>query len=159
MSNQKLTAASMPLKIGSKTFQASPLSDKDLTELDNWVRADFIRTARKSLTPDMSTAEREETLSVAMRIAQTLCAFRGSGARQLASVDGMIRLVWQSVKHNHPNVTEDELRALLLTPEAAAEAIAETNSVFAMLNMPEQKQPAKNAGKKGGARRTARRQK
>lgn len=157
MSLSKLTAASLPIVIGGKTYQASPLSDKDLAELDNWVRADFIRTARQSLTPGMTSAERDETLSIAMREAQGLCAFRGTGAKQLATLPGMIRLVWQSIKRNHPTTTEEELSALLLTPDKAAEAIAEANSVFAQLNMPE-KQPAK-AGKKGGAHPSARRRK
>lgn len=146
--HQQITMSTFPLHLGDKVFNASPLSDKDLAEMDSWVQAKTIRIARESLPSNASPAEREETLTIALRLAQTLTAWSGTGAKMIASVEGMTRLVWQSCKRNHPELTEDCLREYMFDPDN----IRETQRVFKKLNNPDSMiEPGASAGKKGGA--------
>lgn len=148
MSDTHLTAASHPFplfernekgKIVERTFNATPLDDVKISELDNWVQARYIATARASLSDSATTKEREETLNIAMRTAVELSAFSGLGARMLSTADGMARLVLAMISEKHPNVTFEQLRKLMFSPDN----IREANRIFKRLNLPEME------GKKG----------
>lgn len=108
-----LTAADVPLILDGKELHFSPFTDKDIAELDLWVRAEFIKTARASLEPAMSQLEREETLTVAMRAASGLSWMSGQGAQMMGTVTGMARLAYQGVKRNHPEITCEWLQKQL----------------------------------------------
>jgi hypothetical protein len=115
---QAATAASAPVTIGGREFQASPLTDRDSAELDNWVQTRVIKTARDSLDEDTSEQERQETMDSANRIAQSMTWLWGDGAAILATPDGMARLAWQMCKDNHPGLAFEEIRAAILQPTA-----------------------------------------
>jgi len=130
----RINAASSPLRFADGTeYQMSPLTDRDISELDEWVRVRFINLAMRSLPAETSEAERAAARMQATHEALTLTWMSGRGAQHMASVDGMTRLVWQSVKRNHPGVTEDELRRHLFSQEN----IAAVQLQFRRLNMPE----------------------
>jgi len=149
---ERITGATHPLHLGKHKFAASRLSDTDITELDIWVRNQYIHTVKSSFTPQTTQREREESLDIAFRTAATLSAFTGTGARILATVEGMTRLIWQTIKTNHPHVSEETLHQLLLDPEN----IEECNRVFKTLNMPDTANLPANSGKKGGKNRKRR---
>jgi hypothetical protein len=144
MSDQLVAAASYPLEFleeytdtidGGKTktrllrLQMKPLSDKDISEMDLWVRVRYIRTAREAaegLTPDRY----EQELRIAQMTAIQLSAFSGMGGKMIATVDGMARVIWQGIKDNHPEITEHRIRALMFSQRNLKEA----NAAFKMVN-------------------------
>lgn len=153
----RLTGASAPVILRHKgkelQLQFSPLSDVDISELDEWVRSRILRAVRQSFTPNMSSADKELELSVAINRAATATAFQGIGARMLASIDGLCRLVWQQAKKKHPELTEAELRPYLFDEEN----ISEVNFQFNRMNAPAKNRLAnadgKAADKKGKPRK------
>lgn len=142
---QAATAASAPLTfVDGTVYQMSPLSDKDIAELDAWVQSRIICMARESLPVDATKIERDETLSIAIRIASSTTWMSGQGAKLLATVPGWTRLVWQTIKRNHPNVTEEELSEHMFSPEN----VREVNRVFTEQNV------VKNLAKKNSPKKT-----
>lgn len=113
-----ITGASFPLKLGEKTYQLSPLLDIDIEELNNWLRSTFIDMARSSIPANASKAVREETLAVAMREARRLSWVEGYGAELMSSgLDGITRVIFQSIKKNHPDLKFEDLRSELMNPD------------------------------------------
>lgn len=110
---QRATAASETITIGGREFQMSPLTDKDIAELDSFVQQRSIQIARDSVA-GQSDEIRRETIAIAIECALGLTWMAGRGAKILATVPGMARLLWQSVKRNHPEITVDELQELML---------------------------------------------
>lgn len=110
-----VTAASLPLTFEDGTkYQFSPLTDKDIDEIDEWMRQKVLQSARMMLEPGMSQRERDEILGAAMRTASETSMLSPSGHRMISTLHGMVRVCWQSVKKLHPDVTEDELRKQLV---------------------------------------------
>ena len=145
----KMTAAPAPLKfVDGSTYQMSPLTDKDIAELDEWVRARHIQIAVES-TKDMADEDKAELRQVALLQAGELSWMSGTGARLMATVDGMTRLVWQSCKKNHPELTEAALREKIFDPRNVDEA----NKMFEHLNLPAESGDKKRLGKRVKPRR------
>lgn len=127
----RVTAAPAILKFkDGTTYEFSPLTDRDMEELDEWLAARVVENARNSLTPGMTPQEREETLSIAMRVSLEITFLSKTGAKMLSSLDGMVRLCYQSVRKRHPNVTPSQLREQLMKPEN----LEEINRLFEKVN-------------------------
>jgi len=134
MQNERaaLTAASTPVVLSGRTLQFSPLSDKDIAELDRYIQARYIQLARESLPASATEQERKETLSLAMTAAAGLTWMSGVGQRMMATVEGMARLCWQSVKKNHDDVSLEWLTHELFDPsnlDAVKDAFKVANHV------------------------------
>jgi hypothetical protein len=78
------------------------------------VQARFVYTARKSLPPEASKEEREETLRIAMEQAMGMTWLCPAGIRMLSTIDGMARLVWQAAKRNHPTLEVNHVRRYMI---------------------------------------------
>lgn len=151
MSNHHITAAARPLELYETvdgitrkvSLQMLPLSDCDISELDLWVQTKYIRMARAAAA-DIPVEQRNNEIEIAQRTAAGMSAFTGAGARMIASVDGMARVVWQSTHKRHPDITEARIRELLFNPTNMDEA----NAVFAAANF--QQPPDKKPGEKRG---------
>lgn len=128
-----------PIFLGKEEYLAQQLTDRDISELDEWIRSRFIEMARKSLASDASEEERERTLRVAMREAQSMTWVSGQGARIIGTIDGLARLMWQMIHHNHPGVTPEQIRRHLADPETMRENMARINDTFEQLNVGEGK--------------------
>lgn len=135
MSDSTLASARRPIRFGNTEYLASPLTDRDIAELDEWIQEHYIDLARRSLRSSTSEADRELTMRVAMREALTLTWLSGQGARIIGTIDGLTRLLWQMVQHNHPNVTPAQLRAHLTDPRTLQENISRINDTFEKLNV------------------------
>ena len=118
----------------------SPLTDRDISELDEWVRARYIATARASLE-GVTGPDREETLRIAMDRAMALTWLSGEGLKLIATIDGTARLLWQSIYRSHPDLKYEDLRQLMLDPRN----IANVNEAFKELNVG----PGKSFQKRG----------
>lgn len=111
-----VTAAPMPLMLAGTEYLMCPLSDKDIAELDNWLRSGMIKAASDSLTDDMSQAARDEVLRVAITEARSTSFLTGTGARVMATPDGIARVLWQGLKRRHPELTHEKVREMLGDP-------------------------------------------
>lgn len=157
MSNQAVTGAAFPLdfyeeKDGRKikvSLRANALSDVDIAEMDIWVQTRYITMARRA-AKELDAEERREEIDIAQRRAAMLTAFSGEGARLIGgTVEGMTRLCWQMVHTNHPDITEERLRHLLLNPMNLQMA----SQVFHQANVAPNVKPNAN---KGGAKKKRR---
>lgn len=123
----------MPLTLGGREFAMSPLTDDDISELDNWTKTRLFELARLSLRIMPATeAEQRLILEVALKAGMGLTFLSGEGARLMGTLDGLARLVWQCVKTSHPDVTPEMLRKLLMNN---ADAMA-AKTLFDEMNKP-----------------------
>lgn len=151
--DSNLTKASQPLifEDGSQIF-LSPLSDKDVTELDNWVKARYLHDQRSNIPEDADEETKDRIERIAQQTASTLCWYLGLGATMMVSVDGMTQIVYQSAKRNHPEITYEEIHSKLFIEEnldRANEAITKTENLDANLKKKRVKTKRKLVKKKG----------
>ncbi len=146
------TAAPGEIRIGDKTYQMSPLSDKDIGELDNWIRVRVVRLARQSLIGGETSAERRETMQAAFEYATSL-TWLDKGAEEMATLEGAARLLWQVLKKNHPELEVQDLEVAIVDGTIN---IDESMDTFDLLhgtvdNTGKKKQP--RVPKRGGKRK------
>jgi hypothetical protein len=130
MTHAHITGASAPIKLGSTVYNASPLTDKDIAELDAYVRFVHIQTAidaSKGQPPDMV----DRLVNAAVGQASSITFMSPQGAAIIRSQDGVARILWHGLKHNHPELTHEQVRALMYDKTT----IAEANRVFKELNV------------------------
>lgn len=118
MTTEDLTAASVPVTLGGEELLVNRLTDRDISELNEWVRAEFIKMARLSLSGITDKLEREETLRLAMSEAAGISWMSGRGAQMMATPDGLARIIWQGCKDNHPTFPYEFVRSLMMKPGA-----------------------------------------
>jgi len=127
------------IQLEGKTYFASPLTDKDIQELDLFVRQQFMKSVYETLPEDLPDSQKE----MAVRQAQITCSrmtfMSGEGSRIISTVPGMTRLTWQMLQHNHPDLTVEDLHSMLLSPEN----IRKANEVFNEVNSPGKKSKKK----------------
>jgi hypothetical protein len=130
-------------------LRVTPLTDRDISEMDAWVRARVVSTAQASLSPSMSKEERQEVLTVAMQTAQAESMLSARGAEILGTIDGMARLMWQTIRKHHPEVTVEQLSSWMYNPinvDAATVLFRQLNQQW---NKPKNnKGPTPRAGQK-----------
>lgn len=129
-SRAQATAAPGDVTIDGKICRMSPLSDKDIAELDNWVRIRVIRLAKESLTGKETKEEREELLEVAFKHASKL-TWLGEGLEDTTSLEGVARLLWQTLKKHHPDLTVEYLAECIVEDKIDVD---ETMDVFDLLH-------------------------
>lgn len=118
------TAAARPVTIKGRELRMSPLNDRDQAELDQWLQQRHIANARRSLRDsDATPAERDEILSIALRQSMSITLASQEGVTMLATPEGIARLVWQSCRREHPDLTFEELRSLAMSDEESLEAM------------------------------------
>jgi hypothetical protein len=128
-----ITGASHPIELAGVEYHLSPLTDRDIEELTNWLRASFVRMASESLTPEMTQAQRDEVLGAAMREARKIDWVSGEGARTMGTLDGISRVLWHGLRKRHPDLTYEAVRALITD----AKTVAKASAVFKALNVPD----------------------
>jgi len=107
----------------------SPLTDNDMAELDHWLRVHVLRLVRESVS-DAPDTEREAIMRTAMDHVLGLTWTSPEGARILTTLDGLARVLWQGIRHNHPTITVDEIRGAIVDPRTLEDAM----DGFAVLN-------------------------
>lgn len=143
----RTTAARTPLKLGGRELLVSPLTDRGIAELDEWLRWRYLQNVRDSFRPEDSGEVREMETRIAQENALSITMLSGRGVKILGTVDGMARLVLQMCAPNHADLTLDECRKLIASPEnvrAATEA-------FNRANAPPESSEASSEKQKGNA--------
>ena len=130
MSYDAVTAAPVPINLGGTEYLVSPLTDKDLVSLDEYIRHIHIKTAVDSCK-NMPQEIADKALSMAVKQASSMTFMSPEGAGLIKSVAGVARILWLGIKHNHPTVTHEDISAKMLDKRN----IAEANRVFKRLNV------------------------
>ena len=98
------TAATGEITIDDKIYQMAPLTDKDIGELDNWIRIRVIQLARDSLSGNESSHESKAIMHAAFEYASSL-TWLDKGTEEMITLEGVARLLYQVLKANHPELT------------------------------------------------------
>jgi hypothetical protein len=145
----KITGASVPIKFTDGTiYQFSPLSDKDLDELDEWLQFKIIDVARRSLSAGATQEERDETLRIAQREACTVTFLSPRGVEIMATLAGMTHLCYVSLRKLQPDLTEEFLAPIVRDPRNLRiinETFSHTNHVPQKVKKPGAKVSSKKA--------------
>lgn len=147
------TAAPADISLAGETYRMSPLTDQDLGEIDRWLQSRVLDIARASITSAMTETERRDTMDAAMRHASSISMSTPEGVRVMNSLDGTAMLIWLGLRHNHPDLTRQQVREKLnddRTIEAAMDR-------FDLLNDLGEEQ--KGRKKKASRRKTTRKKK
>ena len=117
----RATAAPAEVTLGGRAYRLSPLTDVDVGELDNWVRASAIRTARAAAR-GLPEPEAQAVMRRAFASAATQTWFGVLGRE--CSIDMLARLFWQLVKRHHPDASLEAVRqAIAANPDELADAL------------------------------------
>lgn len=130
MSDHIPTAAPATVLLDGKEFRLHPLTDRDIDELNVWLRASHLRMVRTSLDDEMTDAEKNRIELVTQRICMGINWMSGQGAAMMASPVGMARILWQSTRRDHPDMSADDFTSLMFNPAN----IDEVNAAFDLLN-------------------------
>jgi len=129
--HSKLVAAPAELRLGELTIYIAPLSDMDMCELNEWVRARYIANADKAGRISGETAWKQ-MMTFAMDRAMELTWTAPPGSRLMATEEGIVQLVWQCCKRHTPGLTREQIWTAMLDPKNIAmfhERFARHNSV------------------------------
>jgi hypothetical protein len=147
MTHAHITGASAPIKLGDKLYDVSPLTDKDIAELDAYCRHVHIQTAiDASKGQDSSIVDK--LINAAVMQASAITFMSPQGAAIIKSQNGVARILWHGLKHKHPSLTHEQVRAMMYDPSS----IKEANRVFKELNV----EPLAEVAAKGKALADAR---
>jgi hypothetical protein len=112
-----LAAAPAEIKVGGNTYRMSPLTIADRAEYERWAQHRLATLARDYVrTPSELASALEFALSIAFDSVHCY--------RLMDSLEGSRRLIWQSIRRNHPTVqpeafyaelSEDQRRAAIET--------------------------------------------
>ena len=115
-----MAMAPIDVVFGDKTYSMSPLTDADKGELDNWVRSEFLSTAKLGAgEPD--SEHYAPIMRIALLEAALLSWTRPPGSAMAATRRGISRIAWQGIRRKHPTVTLEEIHEALRTIAAVEE--------------------------------------
>jgi hypothetical protein len=137
-----ITGHSVPIKLGDKVYNVAPLTDKDIAELDAYVKHVHIQTAIDTAA-QVPEQVGDKLIAAAVQQASSISFMSPAGAAIIRSTDGVARILWHGLKHNHPGITWEEVRGLIFNRRA----IDEANRVFNKLNV----EPLNEVAAKGKA--------
>lgn len=126
----EITGAAHPLVLGGEEFHLSPLSDRDIEELNYWLQDQVIQVAVRSMSSVTDQRVRDELMDAAVRQASGLTFLSGEGAKRMRSLEGVSRVTWQGLRRRHPQLTYERVKELILDPKT----IKYVNEVFRKLN-------------------------
>lgn len=114
-----LTRARKTVSIGGKSYHVKPLSDRDIVELDDWLRQRHIKLAN-DVAKTMSRRDGDRIIELALKQTITMSWQSELGRDLLASLIGVTQLFYQA---QAPNVEKDRLTyeqcyKLMQSPEA-----------------------------------------
>lgn len=110
-----ITGAPGEVTINQRVFIMSPITDKDVGELNNWLRGRMLSAARASI-PEGSPDE-EKIMDQAMRSALKMDWM--ANRHLMTSPEHLLRMLWQLMRKEQPNLTSEEFSRELLADPAA----------------------------------------
>lgn len=122
------TAAAHTVKIGDQTFRMTPLQDRDYGEFEAWVQDKYISLFKRNLD-GLSDDERQRQLDRAFDRAAEIGIHSDEAMNAMCTIDGVSKLIWMSIRREHPDVTEEEIVTLITSPANIRQALDEIDNV------------------------------
>lgn len=116
------SAARVPLVLNGITLDCSPLDDESQDALNEWVRDRYLDQVAKMAEKLKNNETKQSMLLSATQFSVSLTWASEMGAQLLASVDGIARIVYESCRKNHPNITYEQIKQHMLDPAAIRKA-------------------------------------
>ena len=104
MSNPQ--ASAVPVQINGKSFRVSPLTDRNIGEVNHYLRSKAIKTARESLDKDTPPDLVDATLRIAIQEASKIDWT--DDVSLIMAPDCMMYIFWLSLQREHPNYTQED---------------------------------------------------
>lgn len=112
-----ITGASGEVTIGEHVYTMSPITDRDIGDLNIWLRAKMIAAARESIPSGANQRVEDNTMSVAMRVASKMDWLNDPST--LTMPENLLRLIWQLMRKRQPDLTSEVFYAELLADKSA----------------------------------------
>lgn len=120
----RTTAAPRTIKLKGKEYRITPLRDRDFGEFETWVQDRAIAIAIRN-SKELDEADRQSLIQHAYDKAANITISSPESTRFMASIEGASKLLWLSLHHEHPDLTEDEVLTLLCDPDTLEVAMSE----------------------------------
>jgi hypothetical protein len=116
------TAAPVELTIDGKVLRVRPLTYAARGELEAWM-ASHIRTRAAAFAAGLGDEDRRAILLDAARRAEGISETSPDAVPILASREGAARVLWLSLRGDHPDLSLDRVRELICDDAALAAAM------------------------------------
>ena len=119
LTDAQVTAAPAPLYLDGEEYTASPMTDLDFAEFDEWVQGRFVKMARLAAPQGMApeeVSERNEITQVAMLTAMQVTFLTDEGQRILSSRLGVAKLTQFMLRKEHPKLDIETLLKYMRSP-------------------------------------------
>jgi hypothetical protein len=128
MDNNKIpvsvaSAAPAEIILSGKKFLVSPATDKDFGELERWVQDRILDVCFRNANKLDNSADRQEFLKHAFDKASGTILASSEATVLLLSVEGAVMRLYLGIRHNHPDITVDEVRKLATSREEIEKAM------------------------------------
>jgi hypothetical protein len=118
-------AAPRPVTLDGKEYRFAPITLIDIEELDNWVRKEYMTRVFNAIPEGVTKADRDHAMEIAQAKAVNLTWLSGQGAVFIASHRGMLKVAQLGLSKNHPELTEERLREILVKDKTAIREISD----------------------------------
>ena len=134
MNTAEGTAAPSELRVGDTTYRLRPLTYAAIGEFERWAQDFHLeQTERliKHLDPESQATRRDEASRLASRL--TMTAEDSEAAlvmgRIAQTMEGVVRLMWLSMRTEHPGLLLDQVGEIMADPDAFSVAMERFNSL------------------------------
>lgn len=134
----QITGGSCPMIISGREYQASPLTDLDSAELNEYVQFKIIDLAKNYIrknVKNLSPLERKEIRQSAIDASIGLSWIDSEAGKVLYTVEGTARLAWQMLVDKKKPIFEEFLNIFKFDEDKITENMEEVDRVFTRLNI------------------------
>lgn len=122
MNRATATAATTAITFGGKKYQLTPLKDADWGAFEKWLQDRQFDVAKRNLE-GLPLEAQKDLLRYAHDRATAIGFADPESIKAMNSYEGACFITYLSLRHKHPDITEDEVAELLFSPEALGEAM------------------------------------
>lgn len=117
----KTTAAVRTITLCGKKYRVTPIRDRDYADFEAFLQDHAIEVAKRSLD-GLSSKDRQVLLQHAYNKAARITIASSEATIALTSLEGITKLLWLSLRHEHPDLEEEDLLKMLCDPQAMEDA-------------------------------------
>lgn len=118
------TGAPLTITLQGTEYKLRPLKDVDFGEIERELQRRAYRAAQVMATECKDDAEKQELMRIAFQQASTLSMGTVEAMRYLTSLDGLVHMVYLSMRTDQPKMAREQVKLMLSDPEAIEELAA-----------------------------------
>jgi len=129
----RVTAAPTSIKFtDGNTYLFRPLTDKDFDTLDEWLQSRYVENGMKAIPAEWPEEKQNAVINSIVRASLMITFLTPGGLELLGTLQGMTFVSWLSLRKEHPHLTLDLVRELLIQKQnlqLVNEAFRKVNAV------------------------------